>query len=40
MAHPVDNSFMRVLEIVILTITVGCSVWVTLLLTGLNRITH
>jgi hypothetical protein len=30
MAHPIDNSFSRVLEFVILAITAGCSIWLTL----------
>jgi hypothetical protein len=30
MAHPIDNNFSRVLEFVILAITAGCSIWLTL----------
>lgn len=34
MAHPVDNSFAKLLEFVILAITVGSSFWLTLLASG------
>jgi hypothetical protein len=30
MAHPIANGFARVLEFVILAITAGCSIWLTL----------
>jgi len=34
MTHPIDNSFAKVLEFVILAITVGSSFWLTLLASG------
>lgn len=30
MTHPIDNGFARTLEFVILAITAGCSIWLTL----------
>jgi hypothetical protein len=37
MAHPVDNTFARVLEFVILAITAGCSLWLTMLASFATR---
>jgi hypothetical protein len=34
MAHPIDNSFAKLLEFLILAITVGSSFWLTLLASG------
>jgi hypothetical protein len=31
MANPIDNSFSKFLEFVVLAITVGCSVWMSFL---------
>lgn len=38
MAQPIDNTFVRCLEFLILAITVGCSFWLTLLASGIVRV--
>jgi hypothetical protein len=38
MANPIDNNFSRVLEFVILAITAGCSIWLTLIAGFASRV--
>lgn len=37
MANPIDNGFSRFLEILVLAITVGCSLWVSVLAATMSR---
>lgn len=38
MSHPVDNAFARILEILVLALTVGCSVWISVIAANMPRV--
>ena len=37
MTNPVDNAFSRILEILVIAITVGCSLWISVIAANLPR---
>jgi len=39
MANPIDNGFAKVLEYIVLAITVGCSLWMSVIAATTTRFT-